>query len=55
MFTNVSLLHPLAVALIVKSVDCGDPVLLNKVPVMGEPVPLAGIPVALPVLVLVQV
>ena len=52
--TVVDEVHDPAVAIIVKVVDCWVFVVFVKEPVIEEPDPLAGIPVRLVVLVLVQ-
>ena len=55
MFTFVAgPLHPFAVGVIVKVVTCGVFVVLVSVPLIGEPLPLAAIPVTFAVLLLVQ-
>ena len=53
-FTVVVDEHPLAAAVIVNIVVCGVLVVLVKVPVILDPVPLAEIPVRFVVLSLVQ-
>jgi hypothetical protein len=54
MLTVVSLKQPLALALTVNTVVCGVLVLFTREPEMMFPVPVAGIPVTLVVLFLVQ-